>query len=71
MLAQLDPTIRKHLERLYQDFNANKRVELVTLFAKYMPELIGPTSVAGTESQIVQEEQSPSAAVKLEFPEGQ
>ncbi len=70
-----ESTIRKHLERLYQDFHANKRVELVTLFAKYMPELIGASISEESEeikSQILQNEQFLSEeAVKLEFPEGQ
>ncbi|NJR14603.1 MAG: LuxR family transcriptional regulator [Calothrix sp. CSU_2_0] len=33
-------TVRKYLERLYQAFGVNKRVELVTLFAKNQPDLI-------------------------------
>ena len=34
-------TVRKYLERLYEAFQIGKRVELVTLFAKYKPEMLG------------------------------
>ena len=34
------PTVRKYLERLYQAFEVNKRVELVTSFVKYKPQLV-------------------------------
>ncbi|MBN4003713.1 NB-ARC domain-containing protein [Nostoc sp. LPT] len=37
-------TVRKYLERLYRAFDVTKKSELVTLFAKYKPELINGTS---------------------------
>ncbi len=39
-------TVRKYLERLYQAFGVNKRVELVTLFAKNQSELVGCVPVS-------------------------
>ncbi|MBW4563559.1 MAG: NACHT domain-containing protein [Mojavia pulchra JT2-VF2] len=37
-------TVRKYLERLYRAFDVSKKSELVTLFAKYKPELISGNS---------------------------
>ncbi len=51
-------SVRKYLERLYQAFGINKRVELVTLFAKYKPELIGNITNANQLKQSTLAEQT-------------
>ena len=43
------PTVRKYLERLYQAFGVSKRVELVTSFVKYKPQLLA-NSINTTQS---------------------